>query len=253
MRIDPKRMKVVKRSRLPDQIWDVTFGAGSVWATETNLGYVVRISARTNRMRHRFQLPRGVQLGNLRFGGGAVWVGQQYGDRIFRIDVSAGRVSSVRVGRRTALRGRLTDRHVGLERPRQHGLAHRPGDAQGRGDDSGRGKPRQRRGGRRRDGVRAQRPRRDRLSIDPATDTVVDTIAVGAKPFPAAWAFGDVWVPSYGGRTSTASTSAERRPQPADAPRSRAGTSARAAARSPCRCGRPPRRTARGRSRATSP
>jgi hypothetical protein len=29
---------------------------------------------------------------------------------------------------------------------------------------------------------------------------VVGTIAVGQKPFPAAFAFGDVWVPSYGGR-----------------------------------------------------
>jgi YVTN family beta-propeller protein len=36
--------------------------------------------------------------------------------------------------------------------------------------------------------------------IDPATNTVVDTVAVGKRPFPAALAFGDIWVPSYGGR-----------------------------------------------------
>jgi YVTN family beta-propeller protein len=35
--------------------------------------------------------------------------------------------------------------------------------------------------------------------IDPATNTVVDTIPVGTKPFPAASAFGDIWVPSAGG------------------------------------------------------
>ena len=36
--------------------------------------------------------------------------------------------------------------------------------------------------------------------IDPATNSVVDTIAVGPKPFPAASAFGDIWVPTYGGQ-----------------------------------------------------
>ena len=36
--------------------------------------------------------------------------------------------------------------------------------------------------------------------IDPATNKVVDTIAVGPSPFPTAFAFGDIWVPIYGGR-----------------------------------------------------
>ena len=35
--------------------------------------------------------------------------------------------------------------------------------------------------------------------IDPATNTVIQTIPVGIKPFPAANAFGDIWVPSAGG------------------------------------------------------
>jgi len=35
--------------------------------------------------------------------------------------------------------------------------------------------------------------------IDPATNKVVQTIPVGVKPFPAASAFGDIWVPSAGG------------------------------------------------------
>lgn len=192
-------MKVVKRIELPDQIWDVTFGAGSVWATETNLGYVVRISARTNRIQHRFRLPRGVQLGNLRFGGGAVWVGQQYGERIFRIDVSTGRVSSVRVGRgprsvavsptavwvsnalgNTVSRIDPATRKVVATIP----VGGNPGNAAVAGDGT----------------VFVPNVLDGTVSrIDPATDTVIDTIAVGAKPFPAAWAFGDVWVPSYGG------------------------------------------------------
>jgi YVTN family beta-propeller protein len=35
--------------------------------------------------------------------------------------------------------------------------------------------------------------------IDPATNSVIETIPVGSKPFPAAFAFGDIWVPSSGG------------------------------------------------------
>src|SRR5947208_2580335 len=37
-------------------------------------------------------------LGNLRYGGGAVWVGLQSANRVFRIDTRSGRMSSVRVG-----------------------------------------------------------------------------------------------------------------------------------------------------------
>ena len=35
--------------------------------------------------------------------------------------------------------------------------------------------------------------------IDPATNRVIDVIDVGPGPFPAASAFGDIWVPSSGG------------------------------------------------------
>jgi YVTN family beta-propeller protein len=35
--------------------------------------------------------------------------------------------------------------------------------------------------------------------IDPATNKVIETIPVGTMPFPAAGAFGDIWVPSAGG------------------------------------------------------
>jgi len=34
--------------------------------------------------------------------------------------------------------------------------------------------------------------------IDPATNTVVDTIPVGSRPFVLRVAFGDVWVASFG-------------------------------------------------------
>ena len=49
--------------------------------------------------------------------------------------------------------------------------------------------------------------------IDPATNTVIQTIAVGLLPFPAAGAFGDIWVPSSRGTRSFACTSAELDPR----------------------------------------
>ena len=37
------------------------------------------------------------------------------------------------------------------------------------------------------------------VEIDPATNTIIGKTAVGPGPFPAAEAFGDIWVPSYKG------------------------------------------------------
>lgn len=178
----------------------MTFGAGSVWATETSLGIVVRINARTNRIQRRFQLPGGAQLGNLRYGGGAVWVGQQYGNRVFRIETRTGRVTSVRVGNGprslavsptavwvsnsadgTVSRIDPATRKVVATIP----VGERPENAAIAGDGT----------------VFVPSVTGDTVSrIDPATNKVVDTIAVGKNPFPAAYAFGDIWVPSSGGR-----------------------------------------------------
>lgn len=200
VRVNPRRMKVVKRIDLPDQIWDVTFGAHSVWATETNLGYVVRINARKNRVQRRFRLPRGVRPTNLRYGAGAVWVGQQYGKRVFRIDVHNGRVSSVRVGE--------DPRSVAVSRTAVW-VSNANSGTVSRIDPATRkvvatipvgGNPENPAVAR--DGTVFVPNFLDGTvsRIDPATNEVVDTIAVGEKPFPAATAFGDVWVPSYGGQ-----------------------------------------------------
>lgn len=199
VRVDPKRMKVVKRIRLRDRIWDVAFGAGSVWATEANLGYVDRINPRKNRVRHRFRMPGRPQLGNLRYGGGAVWVGQQFGNRIFRIDVRRGRVSSVRVGsgpRSVAVSptavwvSNALDGTVSRIDPATRkvvatiAVGQNPGNAAVAADGT----------------VFVPNALDGTVSrIDPATNRVIDTIAVGARPFPIAVAFGDVWVPMYGG------------------------------------------------------
>ena len=99
IRVDPVALEVVKRINLPDQIWDVTFAAGAVWATEPNLGYVVRINPKTNKVRRRIKIPGIAGPANLRYGAGAVWVGSLLGRRVFRIDPRTNKVTSIRVGR----------------------------------------------------------------------------------------------------------------------------------------------------------
>jgi hypothetical protein len=66
IRVDPAKLKVVKRIRLHDQIWDVAYGAGSVWATEPGLGYVARISPKTNGSGTGFRIPGTASPANLR-------------------------------------------------------------------------------------------------------------------------------------------------------------------------------------------
>jgi YVTN family beta-propeller protein len=144
-------------------------------------------------------MPGRPSLGNLRYGRGAVWVGQQNGNRIFRIDTRTGRVSSVRVGSsprsvavsttavwvsnavgNTVSRIDLSSRKVVAT----IAVGHNPGNAAVAADGT----------------IFVPNVFDGTVSrIDPSTNRVIDTIAVGARPFPAATAFGDVWVPSYGG------------------------------------------------------
>jgi YVTN family beta-propeller protein len=169
-----------------------------VWATETSLNYVVRISPKTNRVTRRFRIPGFMQLGNLRYGGGAVWVGTQNGDHVFRIDTHSGRVSSVRVGNGpravavspsavwasnfhddTVSRIDPSTRKVVATIPVGQG----PDNAAIAADGT----------------VFVPNVTAGTVSrIDPATNKVIDTITVGAQPFPIAFAFGDIWVPIYG-------------------------------------------------------
>ena len=199
IRVNPTKLKVMKRIVLPDQIWDVAFGAGSVWATEPNLGYVLRINTKTNKVRRKIRIPGFAGPANLRYGGGAVWVGALLGRKVFRIDARTNRVSSVRVGRgprslavtSTAIwvSNRLSNTVSRID-PRLRKVVatirvgSQPENAAVADDGT----------------VFVPNLAANTVSrIDPATNTVIDVIAVGNKPFPAANAFGDIWVPSAGG------------------------------------------------------
>jgi DNA-binding beta-propeller fold protein YncE len=74
-RIDPGSNRLVGTpTRLPADGWDLAVGAGSVWATQFD-GRLVRIDARTGRIRARISA-RPIYFGSVvTFGGGFVWTG----------------------------------------------------------------------------------------------------------------------------------------------------------------------------------
>jgi YVTN family beta-propeller protein len=190
---------VTKRIKMRDQIWDVTFGAGSGWATEPNLGYVDRINPRTNKVGRRIAIPGVAGPANLRYGGGAVWVGSLIGRKVFRIDARTNKVTTVRVGKGPRslavtpsaiwVSNRLSNTVSRIDPKRRKVVAtirvgNQPENAAVADDGT----------------VFVPNLGANTLSrIDPATNKVVNVIHVGIKPFPAANAFGDIWVPSAGG------------------------------------------------------
>jgi YVTN family beta-propeller protein len=198
IRVDPARMKVTRTIRMRDQIWDVTYGAGSVWATEPNLGYVDRINPKTNKVGRRIHIPHSGPA-NLRYGGGAVWVGSLSGRKVFRIDARTNRVTSVRVGE-TPRSVAVTSSAIWVSNNGSNTVSRIDAKTRrvvatirvGQNPENAAAAP---------DGtVFVPNVGDDSVSrIDPATNKVIQTIPVGIKPFPAASAFGDIWVPSAGG------------------------------------------------------
>ena len=199
IRVDPVALKGVKRIILPDQIWDVAFGAGSVWATETNFGYVVRINPRTNKVGRKIKIPGISGPANLRYGAGAVWVGSLLGRRIFRIDPRTNRVTAIRVGNVPRSLA-ASDSAIWVSNFRSNTVSRinpktrkvvatirvgKQPENPAVADDGTIFVP----------SVGSNTVSR----IDPETNKVIDTIPVGIKPFPAAVAFGDIWIPSAGG------------------------------------------------------
>ena len=173
--------------------------AGAVWATETNLGYVDRINPKLNKVRRRIRIPGALSPANLRYAAGAVWVGAQVGRKIFRIDVHTNRVTSIRVGNGPRglaatptgvwVANRLSGTVTRIDpRTRKVVATIRVGNQPENpavADDGT---------------VFVPNIGNDSVSrIDPATNRVIGTIPVGSQPFPAANAFGDIWVPSSGG------------------------------------------------------
>jgi YVTN family beta-propeller protein len=191
-------MKITKRIPMRDQIWDIAYGAGAVWATEPNRGYVDRINPRTNKVGRRIHI-KNFGPGNLRYGGGAVWVGSTFGRRVVRIDAHTNRVSTVRVGD-TPRSVAVTSDAIWVSNNRSNTVSRiNPKTRKvvatihvGQGPENAAIGA---------DGtVFVPNVGDDTVSrIDPATNKVIQTISVGIRPFPAAAAFGDIWVPSAGG------------------------------------------------------
>jgi outer membrane protein assembly factor BamB len=95
-RIDPGSNRLVgPPTRLPADGWDLAVGAGSVWATQFD-GRLVRIDARTGRIRARISA-RPIYFGSVvTFGGGFVWTGnddeRNESGSVSKIDPASNRV-----------------------------------------------------------------------------------------------------------------------------------------------------------------
>jgi YVTN family beta-propeller protein len=158
---------------------------------------VDRINPKTNKVRRRIKL-RHAAPANLRYGSGAVWVGSLFGRKVFRIDARTNAVSTVRVGdgpRSLAVTptaiwvsNRLSNTVSRIDPKRRKVVAtirvgQQPENAAVADDGT----------------VFVPNLLDNTVSrIDPTTNTVIATIPVGATPFPAANAFGDIWVPAAG-------------------------------------------------------
>jgi virginiamycin B lyase len=95
-RIDPGSNRPVGQpTRLPADGWDLAVGAGSVWVTQFD-GRLVRIDARTGRIRARISA-RPIYFGSVvTFGGGFVWTGnddeRNHSGSVSKIDPATNRV-----------------------------------------------------------------------------------------------------------------------------------------------------------------
>jgi DNA-binding beta-propeller fold protein YncE len=95
-RIDPGANRLVGTpTRLPADGWDLAVGAGSVWATQFD-GRLLRIDARTGRIRARISA-RPIYFGSVvTVGGGFVWTGnddeRNHSGSVSKIDPATNRV-----------------------------------------------------------------------------------------------------------------------------------------------------------------
>lgn len=181
-------------------VWDVAFAAGAVWATNNRDATVARIDPRRNRV------VRNVRTGGapagLHVAFGSTWVGNNHSSRtvFFRINPATNRVT-----------------RIDTRRAAPAFFAHTPDAVWVVNSAAGsvsRVDPATNRivatieiGGQLGDGATAADgsvwvPVRDQdviARIDPATNAVVERIPSGKTPFVLNEAFGDVWVPSFGG------------------------------------------------------
>jgi YVTN family beta-propeller protein len=207
-RVNPKTLRRVKAIPTGPGVWDVGFDGRYVWADDNGDGTVVKIDPRRNRLVHRYHTggsPTGLAIAD-----GSVWIGSNgVLDRtFFRISLATGRITRVtprgcklpayfavrgtddvwvtcvgdRISPGTVLR---LDQKTNRVRARV-GVGINPGD--GAIDGAGR--------------VWIPNKNSGTVSrIDPATNTVAETVTVGGAPFVINEAFGDVWVPDNIGTT----------------------------------------------------
>src|SRR5207247_2618014 len=101
LRIDPATNKVVGWTALdstPCELhgalgspvgrvtYDLAFGAGSIWVTNREGRTVQRVAPATNRVTKTLRFPGGGKPAGIAFSGGGLWIGDDVGTAVYRLD-----------------------------------------------------------------------------------------------------------------------------------------------------------------------
>jgi YVTN family beta-propeller protein len=196
VRVDPKRLRVVKRIRTGSDPYDVTYAFGSAWSSDHIEGRVSRISPKRNKVVRRIRVapaPAGFAVT-----ANAVWVGSANSSFVTRIDPRTNRAVRIDTGVATSawlaassdtVWAGGADAVVRIDATTNRVVARVPVPGKAAdGSVASDGK------------VWFPLLLENRVvEIDPATNEVVSSFAVGDGPFVLNEAFGDLWVGSWRG------------------------------------------------------
>ena len=197
-KVDPRRLRVTKQIKVGHKPWDVAYGFGSVWSSDSGAGTVSRINPRTLKVVKRIQTA--ATLTSIRAGAGAIWVGSQYGDDVYRINPATNAVAVIHVGRGGEVCVDPHDDGVWVSDNNARSVTRLDATTGvivattkvGTSPSDGVRGP---------DGLKWIRNDGEGTfwRIDAATNAVVDTISVGPHQFVVRSAFGDIWVGEFQG------------------------------------------------------
>jgi YVTN family beta-propeller protein len=200
VKINPRSRRVAARIPVGASPFDVLFAAGSAWSSDNGSGWVSRIDPRRNRVVRKIRT--GGAPAGFAYAAGSVWVGSANGTEIFRIDPATNRFTRIETNGEgptwlasseeyvwaAARDGTVT--RISTATNSIVGVTQLP---EGEVPVDGTVGP---------DGlVWIPVLNRGRIVRIDEAGAIVDEFPTAAGPFVLTLAFGDIWVPSYGGRT----------------------------------------------------
>lgn len=85
-RVDPATGEIVARVKVGRVTYDATDGGGSIWVTNREGRTIQRINPATNKVVRTVIFPRTDKPAGIAWSSNAVWIGDDYGDSVYRLD-----------------------------------------------------------------------------------------------------------------------------------------------------------------------